>query len=181
MKKIACILICACALSLPLTASAQQNENRREQMVEQRAGNLADSWKLEGDARTEFIALYKSYQEELMKYQSAPGNRDGNENKKASEYTTEEAEARITAEFDRKAQQVADAYNRLEVDKKYYEEFAKSLSATQLMEIFAPVRQQREGNAGNRSRRQQSGNNMQQGQPGGGFPGGDFGGMDGGW
>ncbi len=137
MKKTVCMLFFACLVSWPLTGMAQR-ENRFEQMAEKRAGQLADSWKLEGEARTGFLSTYKEYIAEQMKHRSAMV-RPERDAKKASEYTDEEANARITAEFDRKAQEVANAFNRLEVDKKYYELFAKSLTPQQLVEIFAPV------------------------------------------
>ena len=71
--------------------------------------------------------------------------------KKESELTEEEAAERIKTEFDRKAQQIVDAYNTLEVDKKYYEVFSKTMSAKQLMKIFVPERKMNARNGGRQS------------------------------
>ena len=138
MKKTLWTLILVCFLSCPSDGMAQRG-NRGGQMMERRAEQLADSWKLKGDARTQFLTTYKEYQQELMKHRTSLARPENGDAKKPSEYTDEEANARLTAEFNRKAQGVADAYNRLEVDKKYYEIFSKSLTPQQLVEIFAPV------------------------------------------
>ena len=172
------MLFFACCLSWPSTGMAQAGD-RWEQMAEKRAEQMADSWKLEGEARTDFLSMYKDYRAELMKHRSAPMRPDGKNAKKASEYTDEEAKARITEEFNRKAQEVANAYNRLEVDKKYYELFAKSLTPQQLVEIFAPVRNPRA-----RGGQARPGRNMPGNFPRGSMPGAPMGGgmdMDGGW
>ena len=138
MKKTLWTLILVCFLSCPSDGMAQRG-NRGGQMMERRAEQLADNWKLKGDARTQFLTTYKEYQQELMKHRTSLARPENGDAKKPSEYTDEEANARLTAEFNRKAQGVADAYNRLEVDKKYYEIFSKSLTPQQLVEIFAPV------------------------------------------
>ncbi len=163
MRKIILLGFCAACLACPNTAMAQdgkdrKDETRREQMTEKRAERLADELELKGDARSEFLATYKNYRRDLMSHRMAasfPADLGG---KKESELTEEEAAERIKTEFDRKAQQIVDAYNSLEVDKKYYEIFSKTMSARQLMKIFVPARKmnvrdgsrQGAGNGGNR-------------------------------
>ena len=120
------------------TAMAQDGKDRkgdmrREQMMEKRAERLADELELKGDARSEFLVTYKNYQQDLMSHRKTPPFPADLGGKKESELTEEEAAERIKAEFDRKAQQIVDAYNTLEVDKKYYELFSKTMSAKQLM------------------------------------------------
>ena len=93
--------------------------------------------------------------------------------KRAKQEIKDSIEAYLKKEFDRKAQRVVDAYNTLEVDKKYYELFAKTLSAKQLMEIFMPER-----NMPDRGRGQSRGRSAAPRFGGGDmpfFPGGGFG------
>lgn len=158
------------------TLMAQNNDAdnvsaRMTEMLEKRADRLADDLKLEKEARTEFLETYKQYQAELMEHRQMPAAPDGMDGKKESELTEEEAAARLKAEFDRKTQQVVNAYNTLEVDKKYYEIFSKTLSAKQLMKIFAPVRERRARGTANQgsTRTRQRQDNF-----GGGFPQGGF-------
>ena len=126
----------------------RKGDMRREQMMEKRAERLADELELKGDARSEFLVTYKNYQQDLMSHRKTPPFPADLEGKKESELTEEEAAERIKAEFDRKAQQIVDAYNTLEVDKKYYEVFSKTMSAKQLMKIFVPVRKMNVRNGG---------------------------------
>ena len=138
MKKIILWGFYAICLVCSGTAMAQDGKDRkgdmrREQMMEKRAERLADELELKGDARSEFLVTYKNYQQDLMSHRKTPPFPADLEGKKESELTEEEAAERIKAEFDRKAQQIVDAYNTLEVDKKYYEVFSKTMSAKQLI------------------------------------------------
>ena len=156
MKKIILWGIGAACLACSGTAMAQDVKDRKgdvrgEQMMEKRAERLADELELKGDARSEFMVTYKNYQHDLMTHRKTspfPADLGG---KKESELTEEEAADRIKAEFDRKAQQIVDAYNTLEVDKKYYEVFSKTMSARQLMKIFVPTRKMNARNGGRQS------------------------------
>ena len=153
MKKIVLWGMCAACLVGSGTAMAQGGKDRKgdmrwEQMMEKRAERLADELDLNGDARSEFLVTYKNYQQDLMSHRKTPPFPADLGGKKESELTEEEAAERIKAEFDRKAQQIVDAYNTLEVDKKYYEVFSKTMSAKQLMKIFVPVRKMNVRNGG---------------------------------
>lgn len=156
MKKIILWGFYAICLVCSGTAMAQDGKDRkgdmrREQMMEKRAERLADELELKVDARSEFLVTYKNYQQDLMSHRKTPPFPADLEGKKESELTEEEAAERIKAEFDRKAQQIVDAYNTLEVDKKYYEVFSKTMSAKQLMKIFVPVRKMNARNGGRQS------------------------------
>lgn len=156
MKKIILWGICAACLICSGTVLAQEGKDRkgvmrREQMMEKRAEGLADELELKGDARSEFLVTYKNYQQDLAAHRKASPFPAGLGGKKESEMTEEEAAERIKTEFDRKAQQIVDAYNTLEVDKKYYEVFSKTMSAKQLMKIFVPTRKMNARNGGRQS------------------------------
>lgn len=145
-------------------ATGRENMNVG-QLMEKRAGRLADELKLEGVARDSFIVTYKNYQEELMAHRRVPERMAAAENN-GGEMTEEEAAVRLKTVFDNKAQDIVDAYNRLEVDKKYYAEFSKSLSSVQLLKIFAPMRAQRQadGRRGRMPRMSNGGGNPFQSQ-----------------
>lgn len=160
-----------CATLMAQEGGQGRNDVRMTEMLEKRAERLADDLKLKKEARTEFLETYKQYQQELMKHRRMPSFPAEGEGKKESDMTDEEAVARVKAEFDRKAQEVVNAYNAFEVDKKYYELFSKTMTAKQLMKIFAPVRERRErGQAGQGGARMRP----RQGNFGGGFPQGGF-------
>lgn len=167
-----CCLTFCCNVYGQQESGTDERAARMEQMMDKRAESVADKLKLEGDARTEFLTTYKAYQQELMSHRKASAFPQRAQ-KKIAELTEEEAEAYLKKEFDRKAQRVVDAYNTLEVDKKYYELFAKTLSAKQLMEIFMPER-----NMPDRGRGQSRGRSAAPRFGGGdmpSFPGGGFG------
>ena len=144
MKKIILWGFYAICLVGSETAMAQDGKDRkgdmrREQMMEKRAERLADELELKGDARSEFLVTYKNYQQDLMSHRKTPPFPADLGGKKESELTEEEAAERIKAEFDRKAQQIVDAV------------FSKTMSAKQLMKIFAPVRKMNARNGGRQS------------------------------
>ncbi len=154
------------------TASAQrfsqeEMEARRAQMVEQQAERMAKDLDLKGDAKTSFVALYKEYQNELMSTQQrqrGQQRQDGQSDRK--KLTDEEAQKQIDEYFARQESQIVQQQKRLEVEKKYYEEFKKTLTVQQLAKVF----------------RQRQMMQRQGGQRPGGFggPQGGFGGNGGG-
>ena len=98
------------------------------------------------------------------------------------ELTKEDAEARIKQNFERQEQQIATMQKRLEVQKKYVEEFGKVLTPQQVLKVLNPQRgqgnrdQMRRNGDGNNERR----GNFEGGPRGGGFGGGNRGGGFGG-
>ena len=184
MKRKTFVLLCCSlwALALPLAAqerSAANMARRAEEMTNRQADRLADEFGLKDEARADFVALYKNYRQEVNRHRLAEmQQREENAARKAEVQTDEEATARIQAEFDRKTQAIVDAYNTLEVEKKYYAEFGKMLSPRQLVKIFVPERPAR--NANGAQQRAGRNGNRQGGRGFGGFggPQDGFGGWD---
>lgn len=169
MKKVAGVLMCLClcgSVSVMAQRHPEHPERNMEEMANRRAERLADDFKLKDEARADFLSLYKAYQQELTAQRM---ERERPEVKKAADYTEEEAKARIQESFDRKARQIVIFYNRLEIDKKYYEKFSTMLSGKQLMRIFAPMR-----NIDNRNHAAK----MRGGRHSGGMPTGRGGALD---
>lgn len=185
MKKYRLILVCACLFGLWSAAMAQNRGNdgrpqlSMEERLERRAVRMADEFGLKDETRVKFMASYKAYMQQMMRHRVAETQMEGENRKKPADYTDEEAKARVQVEFDRKAQSIVDAYNRLDVEKKYYEEFSTYLNPKQLMRIFVPVRGPRDGMSRNGFRQ---GNRFPGGQQrafgGGGHESGFDGGMD---
>lgn len=132
-------------VTLFLGASAVQAQNQarvidpaqRQQMMEKQAEQLADEFKLKDEARVHFMSLYQNYQADMAKH-AEDAFRQMRPNQDIDNLSEEDAAARLKTLFDDKAQQIVTLYNRLEVEKKYYEEFAKTLSSKQLLKIFSP-------------------------------------------
>lgn len=178
MRKIRLFMTCLCLCGLMLPMAAQERTDadrarRMEEMTDKRVEKLADEFGLKDETRTTFVSLYKNYQQDVRRHRLAEMQPQENAAKKESDMTDEEAAARIQAEFDRKAQSIVDAYNRLETEKKYYEEFSKMLTPKQLMKIFAPMNNPR-GTRGAQPRNGRNGD-RQGGRGFGDMPGG-FGG-----
>lgn len=187
MKKFC--LVMAMALMSVASVKAQggqmNEEDRarmREEMVKRQTEALVKDLKLSGDEKTAFEELYAKYQGELMEtFQFQRRDRDSEgERKKLSEMSDEEITARIQEAFDRQEKQIEQQKARLEIQKKYYAEFAKTLKPNQLIRIFGQQRQQGQRGEGQRGdgQRGQGQRGGFQGGRGGGFggPGGPFGG-----
>lgn len=162
-------------------SNSQDMQNRRAEMVEQRAERLAKDFELKGDKKEKFVSLYKDYQKELMGTQQQERQRfdrngEGNNDKKM---TDEQAQKMLDNYFDRQEQQIKRQQERLEVERKYLAKFQELLTTPQLAKLFVQQR--------NMQRNQQRPGGPQggygprggQGQRQGGFggrPEGDFGG-----
>ena len=127
------------------------------------------------------MELYTKYQNEmfsLFQFQRRDQN-NGEERKRLSEMTDEEVTARIQEAFARQEQQIEQQKARLEIQKKYYAEFSKTLKPQQLIRIFGQQRPQgQRGQQGNQQGQRGNGGRGGFGGPGGGFggPGGGVGG-----
>lgn len=145
-------------------------EERMAQFMERRAERLADDLGLKEEEKPAFKEAYKKFQGELMALMvQERESRTELERKKIDNLTDEEATERVKGLFGRKEQSIVNAYNRLEIEKKYYNEFAKTMTNKQLLKIFeqSPF-----------DRNQRAGGN----RPGGRFGGGlGFGGQQGGF
>ncbi|MCR4922124.1 MAG: hypothetical protein K5945_10550 [Bacteroidaceae bacterium] len=156
----------------------EEMQKARAEMVKQNAERLAKDFELKDDAKTAFIEKYTQYQNDLFADMRPQGNREEGqreERKKTSEMSDEEVTALIQSAFERQEKQIEAMQKRLEVQKKYYAEFSKTLSPKQLIRIFGQQRPQG----------QRQGQGQNQGQRGGfgggrgGFGGGGFGGPGG--
>ena len=185
MKKI--VLVMAMALIGVASVKAQDGQmsdeeraQRRAEMIQRQGEELAKDMKLSDSEKTSFMELYTKYQNELMsQFQFQRRNQNnGEERKKLSEMTDEEVTARIQEAFARQEQQIEQQKARLEIQKKYYAEFSKTLKPQQLIRIFGQQRPQgQRGQQGQQGQRGQRGNG---GRGGFGGPGGGFGGGFGG-
>lgn len=161
MKKTILLL----AVALFSTAAMAQGERRsnedrakmRAEMVKNQAEQLAKDFDLKDDAKTAFVNLYTEYQNELMapmaERQRGENAEERGERKKLSEMSDEEITNRIKGAFERQEKMIEGMQKRLDVQKKYYAEFGKTLKPQQLMKIFGqqrPSQGQRDGQRGPR-------------------------------
>lgn len=151
MKKI--VMAMALMAFIGVSAMAQrQNMSpeelaaRRAEAVERQANQLAKEFNLEGNAKQEFVTTYSAYQSEVTALQQTERMRnDRAENSNDKKLTDEQATKQIEDNFTRQEQQIARQVLRLKIDKKYYEKFQETLTPQQLVKIFVPQRNQRQG------------------------------------
>lgn len=188
MKKTIILAVLALLGSSVLYAQERANDEERaksmEERIERSANRLVGELGLNDDAKKKtFIEIYTAYQKEMFATnpmqarQFEQASRDGDK----KQMSDEEATAKIKENFDRQEQQIATMQKRLEVQKKYADEFAKVLTPQQVLKVLNPQRgggqrggDQRRG--GNDNRR---GGNSEGGPRGGGFGGGGRGGFGG--
>jgi len=163
-------------------ANAEEREKAIAERIEKSADRVAKDFNLEGDAKKAFVGIYTDYQKEMFATNQGRGQRvdfaDRNDEKK--ELSEEEATAKIKENFDRQEEQIATMQKRLEVQKKFAEEFAKVLTPQQVLKVLTPQRGQ--GGRDQMQRRQGDGERRGnfEGGPRGGFGGGPRGGGFGG-
>ena len=193
MKKTIIVAALALLSSVAVSAQERMSAEQREKAIAERIGSAADrmakDFDLKDDAKKSFVETYTAYQKEMFATNQNQGQRleqNGRDGEK-KELTKEEAEARIKQNFERQEQQIATMQKRLEVQKKYAEEFGKVLTPQQVLKVLNPQRGQQGGR--DQMRRQGNGDNQRRGgfeggPRGGGFgggnPGGGFGGPGGG-
>ena len=168
-----------------LSAQAQrpnqeEMKERRAQMIAQQAEKLAKECDLKDEAKTQFVATYKAYQDELQSTQrNRQWQRNGQQTAEKKKLSDEEAQKQVQDYFTRQEENIAQLQKRLEVEKKYLAEFQKTLTPQQLAKIFRQ-RQQNMGGMQNGQRQygpRQGGFGGPQGNSergGFGGPGGDF-------
>jgi len=163
--------------------SANEREATMSERIKNSAMRIVKELDLKEDAQKSFIETYTAYQKEMFATNSSRGSRAdllnrGDEKKELSE---EEATAKIKENFERQEQQIATMQKRLEVQKKYAEEFGKVLTPQQVLKVLSAQR----GQGGGRDqlqRRQGDGERRGfEGGPRGGGPRGGFGGPGGGF
>ena len=188
MKK---LLVLSLVTIMSMSAMAQRNQEnmqaRRAEMISTMADRVAKDLNLKDEAKTQFVATYKAYQEELFgTYQTGRNQGQRGERQNDKKLTDEEAQKQVEQYFERQEQQIKQQQARLEIEKKYLAEFQKTLTPQQVAKIFAPRQQmgmRQGGMQGGRGFGGQGGmrpgggfggGGFGGGQPGGGFGGGDF-------
>lgn len=180
MKKTIIVAALALLSSVAVSAQERMSAEQREKAIAERIGSAADrmakDFDLKEDAKKSFVDTYTAYQKEMFATNQNQGQRleqNGRDGEK-KELTKEEAEARIKQNFERQEQQIATMQKRLEVQKKYAEEFGKVLTPQQVLKVLNPQRGQQGGR--DQMRRQGNGDNQRRGGFEGGPRGGGFGG-----
>ena len=191
MKKTIIVAVLALLSSTAVSAQERMSQENREKAVAERIEKSADciagELKLTEEAKKSFVETYKAYQKEMFATNTNQVQRQDqsarNDDKK--ELSAEEAQAKLKQNFERQEQQIATMQKRLDVQKKYAEEFGKVLTPQQVLQVLSPQR----GQGGNREqlqRRQGDGERRNfeggpRGNFGGGQRGGGFGGPGGGF
>ena len=191
MRKTIIMAVLALMSSAAVSAQERMSQEEREKAIAERieraADRMAGDFKLKDDAKKAFVATYTAYQKEMFATNQNQGQRmeQANRNDEKKELTTEEAQAQIKESFARQEQQIATMQKRLEVQKKYVDEFSKTLTPQQVLQVITPQRgqgngrdQMRRGGDGERRGNFEGGN---RGGFGGGPRGGGFGGPGGGF
>lgn len=191
MRKTIIVAVLALLSSTAVSAQERMNQEDREKAIAERiersADRIAGDLKLKDEAKKDFIATYSAYQKEMFATNANQGQRQeqAGRNDEKKELTAEEAQAKIKENFERQEQQIATMQKRLDVQKKYAEEFSKTLTPQQILQVLTPQR----GQGGNRDQMRRQGDgerrgNFEGGNRGGGFNGprgGGFGGPGGGF
>ena len=187
MKKTIVMAVLVLMGNIAVSAQERMSEEERAAAIAERietsATRLAKDFKLKDDAEKTFISTYTAYQKEMFATNQTRGQRfeqaERNDEKKLSD---EEATAKIQENFTRQEQQIATMQKRLDIQKKYSEEFAKVLTPQQVLKVLTPQRGQGDRNQGQRRNGDNERRGGFEGGPRGGFggPRGGFGGGPGG-
>jgi len=123
--------------------SREEREAQRAEMIAKQADKLAKDFNLKGDDKTAFVEQFKAYQRELQEVQRDGRNRMGNQqgNQDDKKMTEEEAKKAVDQYFERQERQIAQLQKRLEIERRYYEEFSKTFTPQQLARIFRQQQQ----------------------------------------
>ena len=172
MKKTIILAVVALMSSTAICAqerlSTEEREKGMAERIERAGDRVATELGLKDDAKKDFLSIYSEYQKEMFATNQNQGPRPeqikrGDEKKELSK---EDAEAQIKENFERQEQQIKTMQKRLEVQKKYAEEFGKVLTPQQVLKVLTP---QRGGQGGREQMRRQGEGN---GERRGGFEGG---------
>ena len=154
--------------------SEEERATQRAEMIQRVAERTAKDFKLKDEAKESFLTIYKAYQAEMFQTNQGGMRQRSAEDEEKKELTDEEANAKIQEQFTRQEEQIATLQKRLEIQKKYSEEFAKILTPQQVLKVLTPQRGQRGGQRGqvDGQQRGQGGFGGGRGGFGGGFGGG---------
>ena len=186
MKKTIIVAVLALMTSTIVYAQERMSAEDRAAAMAERIKNAADrsasEFKLKDDAKKAFIETYTAYQKEMFatnQFQGLRSDQIGRDEDK--KLTDEEATAKIQENFTRQEQQIATMQKRLEVQKKYAEEFGKVLTPQQVLKVLTPQRGQGGRGQGQRGNGNGERRGNVEGGPRGGFGGGPRGGFGGGF
>lgn len=187
MKKTIVMAVLALMSCAALSAQERMSDEERAKAINERiekaADRMAKDFNLKDDAKTTFVKCYSEYQKEMFATNQPQGQRQrmdqSNRDEEKNELTAEEATARIKENFDRQEQQIATMQKRLEVQKKYSEEFSKILTPQQVLKVLTPQRGQVGRGQGQRGNGDGERRGNFEGGPRGGFGGGPRGGFGG--
>ena len=178
-KMLFCTALCLLVVGQVYAQSDESNENReakRAEMIQKSGERLAKSFGLENAVRDSFLSVYTEYQTEMFAT-NVPRTRKENNSQQETEgkkdLTDAQATELIEANFSRQEQQVQSIQKRLDIQRRYYTRFQKTLTPAQILKAMFPQRPRPQG--GNQ---QNGGINRRGGFGGPGGPGG-FGGPDG--
>lgn len=176
MRKTIILAVLALLSSTTLSAQQRMSEEERAKSIAERidksAERIAKDFDLKDDAKKAFIETYTAYQREMFATNQQREQRFEQAERDEKKLSDEEATAKIDENFARQEQQIATMQKRLDVQKKYREEFAKVLTPQQVLRVLTPQRGQ-----GNREQMQRRNGD---GERRGGFEGGPRGGFGGG-
>ncbi len=171
------IITLAAALSgATYNTNAQDNSGRTQRRTEMQARQverMAKELNLDDSQRAKFDPIYKAYLAELAATRNDEARQHGDSREKdPKSLTDEEAAARLATLFDRQEQQLQQQQQRLAIQRKYASELVAVLTPRQLLKVFTPKPQNRQG-AGQMRPRQGGGARQGFGGQRGGFGGGE--------
>ena len=185
MRKTIIVAVLAFMGFTAVRAQEGRNEEERSKAVAERieksAERMAKEFALKDEEKATFIKIYTEYQREMFATNQSRGQRveiPGREEEK--KLSDEEATAKIKENFERQEQQIATMQKRLDIQKKYSEEFAKVLTPQQVLKVLTPQRGQGGRGQGQRGEGDGERRGGFEGGPRGGFGGGPRGGGFGG-
>lgn len=121
------MLLVAAVIAFTGTATAQQHKGNgrmnREQFVEKQARHIAEDLKLSPETTEKFIATYKECQKETWASHPRRGDR------RKQNLTDAQTDSLLRAQFDH-------SQKLLDIRKKYYEEYSKFLTPTQIKRVY---------------------------------------------
>ena len=179
MRKTILLAVLTLMCSAAVCAQERMSEEERTRAIEERIGRSADrlakDFNLNDDAKKAFVETYTAYQKEMFATNQLQGQRLGQASRDddQKELSDEEATTKLRENFERQEQQIAAMQKRLDVQKKYADEFAKMLTPQQVLKVLNPQR-------GNGQRDQQQRRQGDDNRRGGNFDGGPRGGFGGG-
>lgn len=165
--------------------SAEELQKAMAERIEKAAERMAKDFSLKDEAKNTFVATFVAYQKEMFATNQPRTQRpeQGEGATKPEDLSAEDATAKIQETFTRQEQQIATMQKRMEVQKKYAEEFSKVLTPQQVLKLLTPQRSQNGRGQGMRGQGNGERRGGFEGGPRGGFggPRGGFGGPGGGF